>query len=152
MIQDTLDNFGAYAASIPHFNAIQTFLSGDLASLSDGRHDIDGDRVFATVSSYGTKRLENGAFEAHRRYADIQILLDGEELCGVVPGASWLKETVAYDEARDIRFLATPSAFSRLALAPGLFAYFAPSDAHMPGIAPGALSRVRKCVIKVKIV
>ena len=51
MIQDTLDNFGAYAAAIPHFDAIQAFLSGDLASLSDGRHDIDGDRVFAMVSS-----------------------------------------------------------------------------------------------------
>lgn len=151
MLYDTISNFGAYAAVIPNFSAIQAFLSGDLASLPDGRHEIDGDRVFANISTYSTKRIEDGVFEGHCKYADIQLLIDGEELCGVVPGCDWLKENTAYDEGKDIRFFATPPAFSRLALAPGLFAYFAPSDAHMPGLAPGALSRVRKCVIKVKI-
>jgi len=151
MIFDTIKNVGAYAATIPHFEAIRDFLAGDIAALPDGRHEIDGDRVFATISSYGTKRLEDGVFEAHRRYADIQILLEGEEGCGVIPGADWVKENVPYDETRDIRFLTTPPDFARFTLSPGLFAFFAPSDAHMPGIAIGAMHRVRKCVIKVAV-
>lgn len=151
MIYDTLGNIGAYAATIPHFAAVRDFLASDLAALPDGRHAIDGDRVFASLSSYGTKRLEDGVFEAHERYADIQTILDGEEICGAVPGHVWLKENVPYDAERDIRFFATPPDFSRFFLVPGVFAFFAPSDAHMPGIASGAMRRVRKCVIKVAI-
>ena len=151
MILDTIENIGTYAAAIPNLKAIRDFLAGDVAALPDGRVEIDGDRVFASISSYGTKRLEDGVFEAHRRYADIQMLLEGEEMCGVVPGADWMKENIPYDEARDIRFLNTPPEFSRITLTPGLFAFFAPSDAHMPGIAIGTMHRVRKCVIKVAV-
>ena len=152
MIYDTLANIGKYAAIIPHISVIRDFLSRDLASLPDGRYAIDGDNVFANISSYSTKRIEDGVFEGHRKYADIQFLIDGDELCGIVPGCEWLKENTAYDEGKDIRFFATPAAFSQVPLTTMHFAFFAPSDAHMPGIAPGAMRRVRKCVIKVKIV
>ncbi|MBR3085748.1 MAG: YhcH/YjgK/YiaL family protein [Kiritimatiellae bacterium] len=151
MIYDTIESIGIYRSSIPNLDAVREFLASDLAALPDGKVAIDGDRVFATISTYGTKRLEDGVFEAHSRYADIQLLLDGEELCGVVPGADWLKETIAYDPARDIRFFASPPSFARITLSSGLFAFFGARDAHMPGIAVGAMGRVRKCVIKTLI-
>ena len=151
MILDTIENIGNHAAEIPNFDAIREFLAGDLAALPDGRHEILGDKAFATISTYGTKRLEDGVFEAHRRYSDIQLLIEGEELCGVVAGADWLKENVPYDPARDIRFFATPPLFSRIVLSLGTFAFFAPSDAHMPGITTGTMRHVRKCVIKAAV-
>lgn len=151
MIYDAIENIGRYAQSIPHLGKVLDFVASDIASLADGRHEIDGDRAFASISSYGSKRLEDGVFEAHRRYADIQIVLDGEEFCGVVPGASWLKENIPYDPEKDIRFFASPSNFSKILLEPGVFAYFAPEDAHMPGLALGALRRIRKCVVKVAV-
>lgn len=151
MIYDSLGNISNYSAIIPNIEAIRNFLASDVASLPDGRQAIDGDRVFANISTYGTKRLEDGVFEGHRKYADIQFTIDGEELCGVVPGADWLKENIAYDPAKDIRFFASPPAFSKIILAPGLFAFFAPNDAHMPGIAPGTMRHVRKIIIKTLI-
>ena len=151
MIYDSISNLDLYARVIPHFQALRDFLSTPFASLPDGHVEIDGEHAFATLSTYGMKRPEDGVFEAHRRYADVQIVLSGEELCGVVPDAGWLKETNAYDSSRDIVFLASPASYSKLVLGEGLFAFFGPPDAHMPGIAPGALGHVRKCVVKLEI-
>lgn len=150
MIYDSIGNIGKYPAAIPRIDAVAKFLASDFSSLPDGRIDIDGDRVFATISTYGTKRRETAVFEAHRRYCDIQAIIDGEEYCGVVSAASWLTETVPYDAAKDIRFFANPKVYSNILLAPGMFAFFSPDDAHMPGVAIGALGKVRKCVIKVE--
>lgn len=148
MIYDTLANLSLYAQAIPHYAVLRDFLATPFASLPDGCVEIDGDRVFATLSTYGMKRQEDAVFEAHRRYADVQIVLSGEEHCGIVPGATWLKETAPYDPARDIVFFASPASYSKIVLGTGAFAYFGVSDAHMPGIAPGALGRIRKCVVK----
>lgn len=151
MIYDAIGNIGRYRDAIPRFEAVAKFLESDFASLPDGRVEIDGDHVFATISTYGAKRREAAVFEAHRRYCDIQIVIDGEEFCGVVPASGWLKETVPYDEEKDIGFFANPTTYSDILLEKGLFAFFAPDDAHMPGVAIGALGNVRKCVIKIEL-
>ena len=149
MIDDSIALLNRYASTIPHFEAVSRFLSSNVAALPDGRVEIDGTRVYANIQTYGTRRLEDGVFEAHRRYIDLQAILDGEELCGVVAGADWLRETAPYDDARDVRFFASPQGYATLPLRRGLFALFHPEDAHMPGIAPGALGKVRKCVVKI---
>ncbi len=40
----------------------------------DQRYDIDGDNLYATVSEYMTKNEEDGLYEAHRKYIDIQYV------------------------------------------------------------------------------
>lgn len=52
---------------------------------------------------YETKPQEEIPFEAHKRYWDLQLVLEGEELLGYAPLAE-LTETVAYAEKDDIAF------------------------------------------------
>ena len=40
----------------------------DAGALEAGRHDVDGDRVFALVSDYLTRRPEDAFWEAHRHH------------------------------------------------------------------------------------
>jgi len=87
--------------------------------------------------------------ESHKKYIDVQYMIDGEELIG----HSFLQEQVpskAYSDEDDyMLFSGTPSFFS--AFQKGMFAIFYPTDLHMPGIAKGQASIVKKAVIKVRI-
>ena len=57
----------------------------DLAALEPGRHEIDGDEVFANVQELVTVPAGEKNYEAHRRYADIHYVVSGTELICVAP-------------------------------------------------------------------
>ena len=60
--------------------ALESIKPDFLESLQDGvRVELDGDRVYCTRFTYETIPLEEGFFEAHRRYLDIHLMLQGEE-------------------------------------------------------------------------
>ncbi len=56
--------------------------NADLAGLEPGRVEIDGDQVFAFVQEYTSKPMEQGRWEAHVKYIDIQYIVSGEEQIG----------------------------------------------------------------------
>ena len=53
--------------------AQQFLLTADFASLSLGRHEIDGDNVFVNMQEY-TQEEKEPSYEAHAVYADIQLV------------------------------------------------------------------------------
>jgi YhcH/YjgK/YiaL family protein len=133
------------------FEAGFTFLErSDLATLPLGRHDIDGDSVYAILQRSVTRLPADGRFETHEQYIDIQFLIAGEEVIGLAP-VNGLRVTEPYDAAKDIAFYATPNGWERLALTPGQFAVFFPDDGHMPLCAAGQPMAIHKAVVKVKV-
>jgi YhcH/YjgK/YiaL family protein len=151
MVIDTLEHADSYAALLPGLDLALAFLRrSDLATLPDGRHEIDGDRVYALLQSYDTRPPAPGKLETHRRYADVQVLLRGRELCGWAAWSDQLRVTAPYDAARDIMFC--DGACDFVTLNPGLFALLLPQDAHLPCCqADGQPSAVRKAVIKIRL-
>ena len=124
--------------------------SSDFSKLETKRYDIDGDNLYATVSEYLSKNIENAKFEAHQKYIDIQYVISGSEMMGVAP-VSMKKEVLApYDANKDIEFM-TVTQNSEFKATPDRFFIFFPSDIHRPGVKVGENSQVRKVVIKVKI-
>ncbi|HEY1784449.1 MAG TPA: YhcH/YjgK/YiaL family protein [Pirellulales bacterium] len=148
MILDRVEQTARYTVLHPLLAAGFEFLAkADLASLPAGRHEIDGERVFALVG-HDTGRGQAGArLEVHRRYLDIQVSLDGRERIGWRPLAECRLVADAYDAERDIAFFADePTAW--LPLGRGWFAVFFPDDAHAPLATSGTLHKV---VIKVAV-
>jgi biofilm protein TabA len=153
MILDQLPNAEVYAGLGPRFQKAFSFLREDLLALPLGKHEIEGDKVFALVQEYEPKPRAVGKFEAHQRYWDVQFIARGREQMGWAP-RSLLTVTEPHDAARDIAFFASdPSAGvgELVLLSAGYFTVFGPNDAHMPGVAPEGLppELVRKVVIKV---
>ncbi len=149
MIYDTIDHAKTYLGLHPNLDKALEFLTRpDLAELPDGRQEIDGDAVFANLMTYETKPA-NDTPESHRRYIDIQYLLEGQELVGVAPLSS-MTEKVSANPAGDI-WLHRGGPLHYLPLGQGKFQIFFPQDAHAPGIAPDAPSPARKAVIKVRL-
>lgn len=148
MIVDSLTGFERYGAMHPGFEKAFKYLrSRKLDELNEGRHDIDGDSVFALVSSGQGRDVEDAKLEVHDSYIDIQLLLSGSETMGWKDRSRCNTGSGAYDEAKDIAFYDdSPDVF--FILEPMNLAIFYPHDAHAPMIGEGI---IRKVVVKVKV-
>jgi YhcH/YjgK/YiaL family protein len=148
MIFDTLDKHALYSGlgyNLPA--ALKFLLETDLTSLPIGRMDIDGDNLYALVQEYVTKPVEQGVWEAHRKYIDVQYMVSGTERMGVANLRTMqLGEYVAEKDFQPMRGLG-----NHLDVFAGAFVIFFPADAHMPGLQTHRSELIRKVVLKVKI-
>jgi YhcH/YjgK/YiaL family protein len=150
MIKDSMKYIEKYRGLGENISlAIDYLIKTDFSKLSPGRYEINGDMVFASVSQYETRMLEQGKWEAHKKYLDIQYIVEGNELIGYT-SIDNLEKRQDYDETRDI-FFAEGDGGDYLQLKKGDFAVFWPEDAHMPCIAAIEPSMVKKVVIKVRV-
>jgi len=79
VIIDSLDRIGCYASLGENFDiAVRWMAETNLSTLPEGTTPVAGERVFATVSDLYLDR-EKPSYEAHHRYADIQLVLEGKE-------------------------------------------------------------------------
>ncbi|HEX2395082.1 MAG TPA: YhcH/YjgK/YiaL family protein [Bacteroidales bacterium] len=125
--------------------------NADLKGISAGKYEIDGDRVFASVSEYRPKDLMDTRFEAHQKYIDIQCLVSGIERIGVAP-LSRARIIEEYNGDKDIAFYEIPEAVCKYYIAaPGKYFIFFPNDAHRPGIKVEGSEEVRKVVVKIMV-
>ena len=145
MIVDRLENIGHYACLGPNFAAAVRWLaSADLCALEPGTYPIDGENVYATVADNRLER-ETPAFEAHHLYADIQLILGGEERFFL----GWSGRETDPKPERDLYFCEADASLS-FTLAEGQFAIFLPGELHAPGNPAGEPSVCRKMVVKVR--
>lgn len=150
MILTSLALADAYAAVAPGIAEGVAFLRGFDPSTADGRHEIDGERVFAMVSSYDTGPATEKRFEAHRQYIDLQYVAAGRERILHAPAPELEIET-AYDPLADIVFFAEPKVSTSLLMRTGDLAVFLPADGHKPGCMAGGRDAVKKVVVKVRV-
>ena len=134
MILDRLENADLYRAIGANIAAALDYLRRtDFSQMPVGRHEVDGDRVFAIVQRYRPKPLAQIVWEAHRQYIDVQCLAAGSERMGYLPLADSLSVRQPYDPQKDaVLFDADGQLFT---MSPGDFAIFAPGDVHAPGLA-----------------
>jgi biofilm protein TabA len=148
MITDHLANGLCYAAVDTRLaRAVEFLQRADLSTLAEGRHDIDGDAVYALVQHYTSKLPDAGRWEAHQRYADLQLVVKGEERIGYGQIGRFTRGT--YDPAKDVEFLTGDADFLRLTA--GEFIVLWPGEVHMPGMAVDAPSAVTKIVVKIRM-
>ena len=150
MICDRIDHSERYDVLAPGISlALGALRAGLFSQAPDGRYEIDGDRVFALVQRYTTRPVEKCAFESHRKYIDVQMVVSGEEAMGHAP-VSKLTPAGPYDEVKDFLLYQPFDGGTRLRLSAGEFAIFFPSDGHMPCMEAGGPSPVVKIVVKVQ--
>jgi YhcH/YjgK/YiaL family protein len=116
----------------------------DWTRTADGRIEM-GHGLFALVSRAEGRGRAQAPLEIHRRYADVQLVIEGREVIGWREASDCRSPRGPVDEDSDIGFFNdTPVAW--MELAPGQAAVFMPDDAHAPLAGEGP---VRKAVIKV---
>ncbi len=147
MIVDRIEYAGQYAGQLVHLEDALNFIHEN-PDPGEGRHEFPGGWLMKQTGV--TKALDEGPYEAHRSYIDVQILAEGREII------RWnrLENMTAlspYDSGTDKQALS--GAGSLLELLPGMFCVLFPEDAHaacrhLDGCAP---ARYVKYVVKLKI-
>lgn len=149
MIYDGLDVIARYRGLYKGLDVLIDWLEhNDPDALPVGSNEIDGKRVFANVMEATTRHAADAQFEAHKKYMDVQIDLEGEECFKTLPGKLSWDEQVEDDfllESND-----TAGALDGT-LAGGRFALFMIGEPHMPTLVmPGSEpSPVKKICFKV---
>ncbi|MCE5210457.1 MAG: YhcH/YjgK/YiaL family protein, partial [Deltaproteobacteria bacterium] len=88
MISDVLENAHRYLALHKGFaEAFDFLLRPDLKELPAGKHEIDGENVYAIVAKEYGRRKEDALLETHEKYIDIQLILAGTDEMGWKPGS-----------------------------------------------------------------
>lgn len=149
MIIDKIENISIYK-NIPEI-ARDFILSLKNGTSSLGKHVLS-ESIYANVETYETKLLENGKFEAHKDYIDVQILLKGHEQIFIAPQNS-LTMSEPYDAKRDIEFYSDNiCSFQSIKLDGTNFVMLFPHEAHAPQVSiDEKLENVLKVVVKIKI-
>ena len=148
MILDTLENYQLYSTINERIAKGFAFLrKTDLDAIPSGKHDIEGDTIFALVQEYPTKPLNECKLESHKKYIDIQYVIRGEEFMGVTTKNN--QKILEQDEDKDYTFYEGTTSLVRVSK--GMFTIFFPDDLHQPCVQTESAAEVKKVVIKVLI-
>ncbi len=133
------------------FDTAFAFLAGnDVSALANGKHPIDGERMFASMQRPRTQNEQFCRFEAHQRYCDIQFLLTGREKQRYAPNCSGMTLTEDLLRVRDLAFYTPPPWYSSLILGPSHYAVYFPGEPHSPCCAAaGDGEDIHKIVVKI---
>jgi biofilm protein TabA len=140
----------AYAEDLMHPESTARSRLRGIASGGAQRVELTGG-VFAMEQVYETKPRGDGFFESHRKYIDVQLIVEGEELMEVVD-ASRIAVRDSYVAERDLIIYRDVATASQLRLVAGEAAIFFPVDVHMPSLRlRDGSALVRKAVVKVPV-
>lgn len=147
MIFDKIENIGKYNIDKSAVDFIRT-LSLEIPL---GKKIIS-ENVWANVEEYTTKLPEHCRLEAHKKFTDIQLLLNGTEELDFTE-VNGLEIGEEYSPERDIMFFTRPKReLNKVILKEGYFALLTPDEAHQPQMAYGNVPlQVKKVVVKIPV-
>ena len=150
MIVDVLDKkelyYGVHKNFKPAFEFIEKVCK---ESLDLGKYELDGKNLYAMVQEYDTK--DEGNWECHRKYIDIQFIVSGTE---VIEGFDIKYATAKseYNDVKDVMFYEDYQNAGKGILNANEYGIFFPHDVHKPGMClSGKQNPVKKIVVKVKV-
>jgi len=154
MIFGKISDMPQFYAVCPQLEPIYVFLTKQpLKEIATGDYVLVPDSVKGGVSSYETKEREGRHLEAHRKYADVQVMFQG---CEIIEWAhmSDCNKVVSeeFSKGGDIGFYEDPARLTSLMLDEGFFVLLNPEDAHKPCLkADEKPMQVTKAVFKIKL-
>jgi biofilm protein TabA len=121
----------------------------DLASLPNGRFQIDGDHVTTVVSEGPSKEYLATKWESHKSYVDIHFLISGGERVAIAPIVS-ATVTKPFDGTSDTaNYTSDGKIYNYI---PGSYFIIFPNQVHQPGISDPGNVTYKKIVVKVKVI
>lgn len=153
MIKDNLQHVDYYNYLTKEIQfGLKYIKDTDFTNIENGRYELVEGKIFANVQEYVSKPVEEGKFEAHKKYIDIQFIVTGEENFGVGKLEDFSVNT-EYDAEKDIAFFSPISeeSYRFITLKEKEFVILLPSDVHMPSISVNETKQVKKVVLKILV-
>ncbi len=150
MIYDRIENLGVYFKDRALFENIEKVINDFIENPFDnGRIDIDSENIWCNVAKYNVEVKDEIKYEAHRKYADVQVMVDGEEIIGY-SNFNDCTITENFKPDNDIAFMTSDKGVM-IPLRKGYFMALFPEDAHAPCLKSDNSDFAHKLVFKVKL-
>ncbi|MBC2855689.1 MAG: YhcH/YjgK/YiaL family protein [Cetobacterium sp.] len=128
--------------------AIEVIESGEYLNGKVGKNEIDGDNLFFNIQEIDTKLEKDCFFETHKKYADIHVLIEGNESIGYSLEEE-LEADLPYDSEKDFAALkGEPKQIFEMKN--DRFIIFFPDEPHMPIMATEKPEKIKKAIFKIK--
>lgn len=121
----------------------------DLATYNKGSYKINGDDFFVNIENYATVKREDRFWEAHRKYIDVHMIIEGEESIDVSFCDNM--QIKSFDEQRDFVELIGKEQATVNLLNKGDFLICYPEDAHRTAIMYKESKVIKKAIFKIKL-
>ena len=129
---------------------IDSLKSLDFTKIENGHYEIDGDDLFINVVEIDTSPAATRAPEAHDKYADIHMVIKGEEAIGMsVRDDALIAEDLRDKE--DAVLYGKDVKDTLVNLHEGDFLVCMPQDTHRPGCCIDKPMHIRKAIVKVRV-
>jgi len=151
MITDKISNYKLYTGLGSNFKEAFELLASNRFNRESGRYELSNG-MYYMVQSYETKPVSDGMFESHRKYIDLQFIVDGKERQDYLNLAA-LKIREPYNADKDVIIYDVPDSKGfALILETGYFAIYYPEDGHMPNLRTGSnADKNIKVVVKIPV-
>lgn len=136
-----------YTKNPNYIKALEYMAGTDLSSLENGKHVIDGDKLFVNIVDSQLKTPEQARLEVHDKYIDIQVPLSKDESFGVKPRSECREADGEFNAEKDILFYKDKD-WETVTVKAGEKIVFDPEIAHAPLIGEGT---IHKAIFKVKV-
>ncbi len=152
MVKDNFHNIYLYEnLSVNLKKAIECITQESFLKKLEAEERIDGDGYYVMLQEYNTKPENEGRWETHKRYIDIQYIVSGMEMTKYTNLLN-LEEIIESDEERDFYFYRNAVREDSMVVRSGEFVIFFPEDGHKPSLhVDGELVEVKKMVVKVRV-
>ncbi len=148
MILDQISQMKNYVSTLPALQQVIEILeSGKLDSLELGNYTTEHKNIRYNLFTYMTEKTEASEYEIHRKEADVQILLKGQERMDIA-SRDMLTTTTAYDDEKDF-YMAKGEKLLSYHAKQGSFVVFFPGEPHAPNLVDESSNQVVKVVFKI---
>ena len=120
-----------------------------ILSLENGSYDVDYNGIKMNVGKYFTKKEEDKFWESHKKYLDVQIMIDGSERVAINDIRNMREKS--FDSERDLVILEGNKLFD-IVIENGDVLVFFPNDVHKPELDIFNSENEEKCEDNKKIV
>lgn len=147
MIFAKLSDAADYRGIHPRLDRVIDCLNeGFLKNVGTEPQKLEGDLLYVTRFDYVTSPLEETFFEAHKKYLDVHLMLDGQERVDISH-----PDTLALFDHKDDFYAYRGEAEQTLILTPGSFLVVFPGDAHRIKVQVKGPETVSKVVFKLLV-
>lgn len=152
MIYDNLKNLDSYCFTEPGIaRVLEAAKAYTPENFPNARVVLDGDNVFMNMPAYETHSLEKAVMEAHRKYVDVMVMIEGRETIYVKNTDRLTDVYSPYEDGRDALLAHMDKDVTAVDMQPGDFLVLLPQDAHAPGCHADTPCKVKKIIGKVLI-
>jgi len=134
---------------ISRYGILKQIAEFNLKDYQKGKFDIKDETFFGIGLEYNTKSESECLWEAHQKYLDIHVILEGEEVINISE-TSTMKQTMEFDYENDYQLFEGKKQH-HIYLREGEFLALYPNECHQTAVRLKEASFVKKIVFKIKL-